>query len=88
MSGNAVGLPVGTTRLWVTFYGPPGGTVTRDGEVIEPAIGTEAGWSTYSAFVDIDAGDSTEFELRFPVESTDPGEMVSWERPSVVRRSS
>ncbi len=52
--GNLVGLPNGTSRLYVSFYSPLALTgVTLDGQPSSLAVGSEAGWNVYSGFVDI-----------------------------------
>jgi hypothetical protein len=83
---NGVGLPLGTNRLFVSFYGPDGlVSASRDGEAIDLAVGAEAGWTTYATFADIAPGGSTSFELRFATDVTDEAAVITW-RPPTVRR--
>ncbi len=73
--GNSFGLPEGTSRPLVTFYGPPGLlSAERDGEPIELLEFDEAGWSGYRRHVAIGPGESTTFRLEFPYEVTIDGE--------------
>ncbi len=64
--GNTVDLPTGTSRLIVTFFGPPAvrerspSTANRSGQ---PDL-TEAGWAGYRTSVDLLAGESVQYQAR------------------------
>lgn len=88
--GNSFDLPLGTNRMFLTFFGPPGLTgATRDGEVLGLEPGREAGWEASSAFLDIDPGATTVIELTYrlaePLESLD--DVVTWTQPLVRSRT-
>ncbi len=88
--GNAVGLPSGTSRLLVTFYGPSQlRSLTRDGEPVGIAVGTEAGWSTYQRVVDLAPGETARYEVRFELPASDdvPAEArpITFEQPLAAR---
>jgi hypothetical protein len=89
--GNAVGLPDGWSRLFVSFYGPPSVvSVTLDGSPIEIEPATEAGWSAYGDFVDIPPGGTVHYTLVFALEPADPDSgdsngPVEWFQPLVAR---
>lgn len=75
VTGNAVGLPTGWSRLFVTFYGPPGlDVVQQDGEDIAVSSLQEAGWLAYGTYVDIGPGATTRFHLEFDVSSNEAPE--------------
>ena len=79
--GNPLGLPVGTSRLMVTFYGPPiDGGVELDGERIDVATFTESGWLGYRTTVELASGASASFHLEFdlPAPTGDPGAPATW----------
>lgn len=95
--GNNYGLPYGTNRMYLTFYGPPGLIVaTRDGESIDLTPMSEAGWIGYGIDDVIASGETVEFHLEFQLEPTDraaasgssnaPGEPVIWWQPLAERR--
>ena len=52
--GNPIDLPTGTSRLIVTFYGPPvAREISLDGDPLSVEPLTEAGWSGYRTAIDI-----------------------------------
>lgn len=66
MIGNSVGLPVGSSRLWVTFYGPPSlGEIVLDGEPIAVEPLTEAGWGAFGHYLTLSSGQSASYVLEF-----------------------
>jgi hypothetical protein len=80
--GNDVGLPPGTSRLYVSAYSSLAlADASLDGAAIVPDEGVEAGWNVYSESVDIPPGGVVElvFELRGVVAR--PGEVVTWRQP-------
>lgn len=80
--GNQVGLPSGTSRLYVSFYSPLAlAAVTLDGVSTGLAVGEERGWNVYSGFVDIASGATVTFELRLAGTVDDPAEIVTWTQP-------
>ena len=80
--GNRVGLPSGTSRLYVSFYSPlPLTGVTLDGRPTGLAVGQERGWNVYSDFVDIPPGGTADFELQLSGVVEHPDEIVTWEQP-------
>ena len=82
--GNAVDLPDGSSRLIVTFYGPPTlESVTLDGEALAVGPFTEAGWFGYRTVVDLGSQDSVSYRVDFTLagggdESFEP---TRWEQP-------
>jgi hypothetical protein len=86
---NSLGLPNGTSRLFVTFYGPSTlDLVTMDGEPVATEPGTEAGWSTYSLFVTLPSGATSTFVLEFSLDgtaNTGPQQPVLFEQPLADR---
>ncbi len=78
--GNAFGLPDGSSRMYVTFYGPPGlETVTRNGEPIAVASATEAGWSAYGFYDVLAAGETVRYHVEFSdVVATESGSMSTF----------
>jgi hypothetical protein len=89
--GNSVGLPDGWSRLFVTFYGPDSlELATADGEPFEMVQFPEAGWTGYSAFVDLSPGQQRSFTLTFVLEARLPGDTTPssptiWEQPLTSR---
>lgn len=89
--GNAVGLPDGTSRLRVTFYGPPTLTsATLDGEEFPTGALPEAGWTAYSNFVNLAPGQQRVFHLEFslpprPDDSDGPPAPTLWSQPLARR---
>ncbi|MEM9514928.1 MAG: hypothetical protein AAGA42_08720, partial [Actinomycetota bacterium] len=64
--GNAFGLPRGTSRSLVSFYGPPGLVLAeRDGVPIDLQEFAEAGWSGYRDYFVFGPGESSTFRLEF-----------------------
>lgn len=83
--GNVVGLPTGTTRLWVTgFASVPITDATADGEPLDVGFGREADLAAVSAFVELGPGASTTvvFDLDAPEVAADEFDVV---RPPLVR---
>jgi hypothetical protein len=71
--GNAVGLPRGSSRLIVHFYGPAElDEVTRDGAAIDVGPFSEAGWAAYSTVVSLPPGGSVTYRLVFALPPSDP----------------
>ena len=64
--GNRVGLPDGTSRLYVSFYSPLGadGVTRRRRADRASTVGTGAGWNVYSGFVDIPPGGTVDVEVQ------------------------
>lgn len=89
--GNSVGLDPGSSRLFVSFYGPPTLTsVVLDGVEIEVEPAIEAGWFVYGDFVDIGPGASVKYALVFDLEPVIPGAAdgggpIQWTQPLVRR---
>ena len=82
VTGNRIGAPVGTSRLYVSFYSPLALTgVTLDGEATGLAVGQEEGWNVYSRFVDIPSDGTVTFELELAGTVANPDELVTWEQP-------
>jgi hypothetical protein len=64
--GNLIDLPSGTSRLFVTMYGPSELTsVTVDGDPARVESQDEAGWTAHSYFVTIPPGRAVSIEARF-----------------------
>jgi hypothetical protein len=87
MIGNAVGLPMGASRLLVTFYGPPGLAVAMlDGEPFQYGVFPEAGWRAYRHSLTLASGESGVYHLEFPLGSDeDSRDPVTWAQPLVER---
>ena len=89
MIGNAYGLPTGSSRLKVNFFGPPTLTsATRYGADIPVESLPEAGWMGYSTDVVIGPGDQVDFELRFalpPRTGDDSVAPAEWVQPLASR---
>jgi hypothetical protein len=82
VTGNQIGVPEGTNRLYVSFYSPLAlRGVTLDGEATGLAVGREVGWNVYSRFVDIPPGTTVTFELELAGTVAKPDELVTWEQP-------
>lgn len=78
--GNGFGLAEGSSRVFVTFYGPAGlDVVTRNGEAIAVSSQTEAGWSAYGFDDVLGPGETVEYHLEFV-----PGSRTESSRPSAV----
>jgi hypothetical protein len=83
--GNAVGLPEGTSRLYVSFYTPLLLTgATQDGAAVETSPGREANWNVYSRFVDIPPGGTVTLEYQVGGRLDRPDELVTWTQPLVL----
>jgi hypothetical protein len=89
--GNALGLPDGWSRLFVTFYGPDSlESATADGEPFELVGFPEADWTGYSVFIDLSPGQQRSFTLTFDLEARLPGDITPssptiWEQPLTSR---
>jgi len=86
--GNFWELPVGTSRMLVTMYGPSTlRSMLLDGEPVEYDTNPEAGWTAYSRTVDVGPGGSVtfrvEFELGAPSDGVDAP--VLWQQPLADR---
>lgn len=80
--GNDVGLPFGTSRLYVSAYSAltlVGATV--DGVAVELEAGTEVGWNVYAATFDIPAGETITLELELRGRVPRPDDVVTWTQP-------
>lgn len=90
--GNTLNFPDGTSRLFVSFYGPPElEEATRDGEPIELLPGLESGWNVSSEYVIIPSGGSVTYRVVFALppgapdgEAADP---TIWTQPIVIDQS-
>lgn len=85
--GNPFGLPLGTNRYYISFYGSVlPSSITRDGSVIGLGTSTEAGWRVGSRFDWLTAGSTTTYRLVFDVPSSFStlDDVVSF-APSLVR---
>jgi len=94
--GNGYGLPAGTSRLIVNFFGPPSlMSVEQDGAAVAVQSLPEAGWMGYATEVVIGPGDTARYQVRFdlgaasaggdPVDWGIGGEPVEWVQPLVSR---
>lgn len=64
--GNVIGLPPGTSRLWVSFYGPEALIrATLDGEPLGLEPQREAGWGAFAHSLTLGPGESAEYTLEF-----------------------
>jgi hypothetical protein len=97
--GNAVGLRRGTSRLFVSFYGPPTvESVTLAGAPIAVEALPEAGWTALATLIELGPGESGTYRLVYDLPpadpNADPGEAseaappapVTWEQPLVRDR--
>ena len=87
--GNNYGSPPGTSRMFLTFYGPTGlMEVTRNGAPVGVAPQTEAGWVGYGLNEQISSGERVDFRLEFRLESADDDreEPIVWWQPLADRR--
>ena len=72
--GNPLGLPSGSSRLIVTFYGPQGlVAATLDDEPIDLEPATEGGWWAYGHVLDLGPGERATYRIAFGLDSSDPG---------------
>jgi hypothetical protein len=84
--GNNRGLPLGTSRLLVTFFGPPGlQEILLDGKPTGAEALRENGWTAYSQYVNIGPGGTVEYQLSFalPAGCCTTDEVVTWHQPLV-----
>jgi hypothetical protein len=87
--GNNYGLPFGTSRMFLTFYGPPGlVSSSRDGEPVALAPQTEAGWFAYGLNEEIGPGEQIQYRLEFQLPNADDiaDDPVVWWQPLADRR--
>ncbi len=87
--GNGFDLPVGSSSLFVSFYGPPTlETITRNGESIGVTPLSEAGWMAYGTDVMLVSGESVEYHLEFalPPAGAQADELVEWVQPLADRK--
>lgn len=86
--GNLVGLPRGTSRLWVSFYSAtPLQDASLDHEAVALAPGIERGWNVYSTYVDIPPGQTVLFELTFAGHVAEPSRIVTWTQPLTLEQT-
>ena len=93
--GNSFGLPEGSSRVLVTFYGPPGlDAVTRNGAPIAVSSAAEAGWMAYGFADVLGPGETVDYHLEFvDVVGTESGAattkdgdaLVEWQQPLAQR---
>jgi hypothetical protein len=82
--GNSFGMPLGTSRLYVSFYSTMLlASGSRDGETAFLSADQEQGWNVYSQFVTIPPGGTVSFELVFRGAPPDPDTVVTWTQPLV-----
>lgn len=80
--GNVIGMPTGTSRLYVSFYSAaPLQSATLDGQPVQFDGSTEAGWHVYSGYVTLPSGTGATFQLTFSGNVSDPGRVVTWTQP-------
>lgn len=81
--GNSLGLPPGTSRLYVSVYSSlPVASATLNGEPIGLVAGTEAGWEVASQFIDIASGETVALEVQFTGRLDRPdADVVTWTQP-------
>lgn len=66
--GNPFGLPLGTNRYYISFYGAVlPSEIERDGRAVGVGSGSEAGWRVGSRFDHLVAGSSTTYRLEYEV---------------------
>jgi len=83
--GNVIGLPRGTSRVYVEFFSPLRlDVVTIDGKRSELQPGTYKGWNVYSGFVTIGPGQTALVELALSGELGNAEEFVTWTQPLVI----
>jgi len=64
--GNSIGLPLGSSRLFVTFYGPPSlAEIQLNGQTTDVSPLAEAGWMGYAQFLVLASGESATYHLEF-----------------------
>ena len=84
--GNGFGLPEGSSRLVVNFFGPDTLTsLTIDDQQLSNVAKPESGWTGYRTDVVLAAGESASYEARFRLAPVLPGEgggeTVEWVQP-------
>lgn len=80
--GNRLSLPLGTSRLYVSFYSStPLTSLTVDGVPTGVAVGSELGWHVYSLYVDFAPGQARAFDVRWAGQVADPGRIVTLTQP-------
>lgn len=86
VTGDGLGLPRGTSRLYLSVYSTLGlDGATRDGAPLELDTGTERGWSVYSGFVEIPAGETVTVAVELSGAVEAPDEIVTWVQPGASR---
>jgi len=88
VNGNVVGLPVGTSRLLVSLYGPRVPEVVRlNGDVVEVDVFSEGGWTVSSTFVNIPPGGSVEFDAVYHLDqgAVDSASPTRFDQPLAQR---
>lgn len=64
--GNAVGLPLGSSRPLLSLYAPSGYTsATIDGEPVQMSVETEQGWAVMGTTLDLGPGQTRVVEITF-----------------------
>jgi hypothetical protein len=81
--GNLVGLPLGSSRLFLTVHATQSiQSASLGGELLDLSPGIEAGLNAYSVYVDIGPGASADLTFRFtPVDDATPREVVFQPQP-------
>ena len=80
--GNRLGVPFGTSRLYVSFYSPLAlSSVSIDGVPAGVSVGSEHGWNVYSLYVDLAPGQTRSFAVQLAGTVADPANVVTWTQP-------
>jgi uncharacterized protein DUF4012 len=80
--GNRLGLPLGTSRLYVSLYSAtPLASLTVDGVPTGVTVGSELGWYVYSLYVELAPGQARAFDVRWAGAVADPGRIVTLTQP-------
>ena len=87
--GNSYGLPAGTSRLWVRFYGPAGVpkvTVNGDPATVDGPR-SEAGWWFTERYEDLEPNESVTYRVEYPLPPDDDGlsDVSQWAQPLAQR---
>lgn len=87
--GNLIDLPRGTSRLFVTLYGPPElESVVVNDVAVAVESRPEAGWTAHSFFVTIPSGRAVSIDARFALEPGpvgDDADPILVEQPLATR---
>jgi hypothetical protein len=82
MIGNRVGLPSGTSRLYLSLYSAtPLASLTVDSVPTGVTVGDELGWEVYSFYVDVAPGQTRAFDVRWEGQVADPARVVTFTQP-------